>query len=249
MKAKRQRVESARRSPYFASSPCTSGKSRGRKIRNKKQSPVLTPSTPTNADEYLDAVVSGPVTSNAKTVASDKKHESSPHFLQAPSSVVGSLASLGPTFFTWTELSPPSLCTWSYRRDANPTNACSDPSKSPTICEFCTVIVQDSIRHFKQCNIFQERYDRTLQGFNQTRRLQRNRNIVAIQEQDNDDKHHHTMCQTCLDVAAQAAEASVRHLCSHGCYLKAFAPCRDWIQLRKTLHDETDMPLGTYESS
>lgn len=49
----------------------------------------------------------------------------------------------------------------------------------------------------------------------------------------------------CFKRAEQHLDQSVRHLCAHRCYMRAFAPCRDWLLLRKTIHEVADATVGT----
>lgn len=42
---------------------------------------------------------------------------------------------------------------------------------------------------------------------------------------------------------AKRLERSVRHLCRHRCYFRAYAPARAWLALRETLQSETCLPI------
>ena len=304
---------------------------------------------------------SPPKTTTTTTTKKTSCSSSSPHFSNSPSSVSGSLATLGPIFLTWTELSPSSICTKtnnkmsSSRRCAcaciqqsssnnnneedhmyhhsqqsgyiqpcssiNPNNSKQQHglTTTPQICEFCQIIIQDAIRHFwNKCHIFDKCYESKMKeyyGFIMAGATTRptaddscisssnlsypNSSTTTSDEDDDNDMNATTLRQqhctielpsrrqvvscsstktttnllreakmqeggsggklllpllslwssSCLEVASIVAEESVRHLCVNGCYLKAYSPCRDWIELRQTIHQHTDVPVGKPQAS
>ena len=265
---------------------------------------------------------SSPTSSKLKAVSSHRAHKrhrsspkrttktSSPHFSDAPSSVLGSLATLGPIFFTWTELSPSSICTnmssrcaevstnrdicqrshRGYIQSYSSITPCNSEQHNSALkrstCEFCQVVIQDAIRHFSnKCDVFDRCYDSKLKEYGYIAtgaRPIREGNVLppdscfssrSCSQSFTSDDPHVTLRQrctiepsrqpsssaatnldgasqgsgklfSCLEVAAIAAEESVRHLCVNGCYLKAYSPCRDWIELRQAIHHHTDVPVG-----
>jgi hypothetical protein len=56
-----------------------------------------------------------------------------------------------------------------------------------------------------------------------------------------------TYDQVCPPLVSRDARilSSVRHLCSYACYLRAFAPVREWHYLRKAVLEYSDKPVGT----
>ena len=284
------------------------------------------------------------------TTTTTKTSCSSPHFSTAPSSVLGSLATLDPIFFTWTELSPSSICTNTNMRSSSRRWCCfactaqlsssnnnneeddqmyhhhsqqsgyniHNPYSSSitsnnatkqqhdftpitsTCCEFCQIIIQDAIRHFwNKCDIFDQCYNSKMKEYGfmitgattrpdtcfSSSNLPYPNSSTTTSDDDDDDPNASTLRQqhctiepqsrrqvvscrsgkttnlheatmkggsggklllllSCLEVAAIAAEESVRHLCANGCYLKAYSPCRDWIEFRHAIHQHTDVPVG-----
>lgn len=49
----------------------------------------------------------------------------------------------------------------------------------------------------------------------------------------------------CCDEAILELQSNVCHLCSHGCYLRAFAPQREWHALRGSVADLSEASPGT----
>jgi hypothetical protein len=54
---------------------------------------------------------------------------------------------------------------------------------------------------------------------------------------------------TCWEKADSSLQNCARHLCQHRCYMRAFAPVREWIALREQVHEETELPLGKRSSA
>lgn len=152
--------------------------------------------------------------------------KSSVFFSRSPSSVHGSVDSLGPLIYTW----------------INTNNSKSDfvggPSCTRTneACTSCPALISQAKRQFSMCPIFQQRQQQGPSSPGE---------FVSAQSPRNDIKNPQQR-RCCVELAGETMELNVRHLCEFGCYLRAFSPCRDWVALRKTLHTRTDQSLGTY---
>jgi hypothetical protein len=90
--------------------------------------------------------------------------------------------------------------------------------QSSLCCSSCEVLVDGAVKHFRSCSIFEENW-RDLSS------------CSGVEE--------------CWKRAELHLDRSVRHLCPHRCYMRAFAPCRDWFSLRKSIHQLTDLSIGT----
>lgn len=89
-------------------------------------------------------------------------------------------------------------------------------------CKCCTAALNDARSHFHSCDLFRSRFD-------------------SYQPEETD-----TASAVCWEKANLRIQYSVRHLCPQKCYLRAFAPVRESLLLRKAVHERTDAPLGTY---
>jgi hypothetical protein len=89
---------------------------------------------------------------------------------------------------------------------------------SSLCCSTCVSIIDNAIGHFRFCSIFQEQW--------------RELSLRSDAEE-------------CWKDAELHLDRSVRHLCSNRCYMRAFAPCRDWLSLRNSIHHLTDLSVGT----
>lgn len=49
---------------------------------------------------------------------------------------------------------------------------------------------------------------------------------------------------SCCDLETLAVVKSVSHICSHACYLRAFAPLRDWHSVRKSVAELSGQSTG-----
>jgi hypothetical protein len=90
---------------------------------------------------------------------------------------------------------------------------------SSVCCSTCVSAIDGAIKHFRSCSVFQEHWrELSLSG-------------------DSDEE--------CWKRAELHLDRSVRHLCSNRCYMRAFAPSRDWLSLRNTIRQLTDHSVGT----
>jgi hypothetical protein len=89
---------------------------------------------------------------------------------------------------------------------------------SSLCCSTCGSVIDGAIKHFRSCSIFQEHW--------------RELSLCSDAEE-------------CWKRAELHLDRSVRHLCPDRCYMRAFAPCRDWLSLRNTIHQLTDLSVGT----
>jgi hypothetical protein len=99
-------------------------------------------------------------------------------------------------------------------------------SKATAFCEACEFVIQNALRHFEGCPTFKKEFHLRL-------KLE-----ICRASTTND--------LPCVHVASSLIEKCVRHLCVQKCFLRAFAPSRDWVALRKTIHELTDEPLGEW---
>ena len=93
-----------------------------------------------------------------------------------------------------------------------------------SLCNPCLKFLHDATRHFVDCPQFRETF-------------------YVQREWTFDDN------TPCLLVVGQVAERCVRHLCANRCYLRAFAPSRDWVAMRKDLAKATTEPIGRVETN
>jgi hypothetical protein len=87
-------------------------------------------------------------------------------------------------------------------------------------CSTCGSVIDGAIKHFRSCSIFQASW----------------KELPVFICNDAED---------CWKRAELHLDRSVRHLCSDRCYMRAFAPCRDWLSLRNSIHQSTDLSVGT----
>jgi hypothetical protein len=89
---------------------------------------------------------------------------------------------------------------------------------SSLCCSTCGSVIDHAVKHFQSCSIFQEHWSEL------------------------------SLCndpEECWKRAELHLDRSVRHLCSDRCYMRAFAPYRDWLSLRNSIHQLTDLSVGT----
>lgn len=115
-----------------------------------------------------------------------------------------------------------SLLFWLTTTKAADVPACrrrKDAPQNSLSCRPCAATIDAAIGPFQCCSIFRERW-------------QEQRSCGSGESE-------------CWKRAENVLDQSLRHLCLHRCYMRAFAPCRDWFLLRKDLHQMTDISLGT----
>lgn len=113
------------------------------------------------------------------------------------------------------------VCTLS---DSDPTQLKCQGQGGIQICSECITFTNDGLSHFYMCDTFRSSYER---------------NICTLQKKIGE------QTLPCWKQADFAIQQSVRHLCPYRCYLRAFAPLREWLALRRHVHALTDFPLGT----
>jgi hypothetical protein len=153
----------------------------------------------------------------------------SAYFLRSPSSVHGSIESLGPLIYTWTTSS---------RSHSDVISSCtrtSATSSSTIICDACQMVLSEALARFSHCPEFQPPLD-------DNKKLA----TTALLVIPRGSKEPQQKSACCVEEIGFLAEHQLRHLCRHGCYLKAFAPSRDWVTLRQTIHRRTDQSMGAY---
>jgi hypothetical protein len=141
---------------------------------------------------------------SAFILATDHRLSESTYFYQSPATAWGSAQSLGSLLHC---LSYTSDCV--SRKDISTGN--------PVPCLTCLSCTQSVIRHFEPCPEFQREW----------RRLSLENDIPGTGGL----LLHHVSCYARL--VEQNVSFAVRHLCSHRCYMRAFAPYRAWYALRK----------------
>ena len=101
-------------------------------------------------------------------------------------------------------------------------DAPSYPCQRSTSCKCSNAVLNDAFSYFHSCDLFRARYDSYPERHGSS-----NKALLA-----------------CWETANSRIQYSARHLCSKRCYLRAFAPVRESLLLRKSVHELTDAPLG-----
>lgn len=158
-----------------------------------------------------------PYFAKTKTLSSPKEsyeRVTSPYFDASPSSAFGAVRSLGPLLLTMTSV--PSLCL----RDVETRN---EEKELETL--------EAAARQFSHCQTFNMML-RDVKG--DSRMQDRVVDVGSVAHSK----------ETDYNVDDQEAEFfinhSVRHLCEHKCYLRAFAPARDWHALRTRVDERAE---------
>jgi hypothetical protein len=99
---------------------------------------------------------------------------------------------------------------------------CHRPKSCSNVCSSCAAVINSSLVHFTPCPEFSK----------------------YIKEHDWI-KPGETL--SCVESTGKIIEKGVRHLCSNRCFLRAFAPSREWVFFRKALHELTDESLSTFD--
>lgn len=136
--------------------------------------------------------------------ASMRSATSSRHFVDAPSSPIGSVYSL-PNFLE--TLIPPNVI-------IEPGDGCS-----------CQRLAQAARAQFAHCPFF---VDKQRGGIRQA-------NAIPSNNEES---------MSCCDRKTLAFQNSVCHLCPHGCFLRAFAPLREWHSLRAAIAEQSSVSPG-----
>jgi len=176
------------------------------------------------ADEEGETTPYSMLTEHAKRSPITLADSTSDYFLHTSSSAYGSVLSLGPLVYTWIS---------SRNYDDIRSNCTRPDSPSANIrdaCDSCLKILRDeALRHFEACPIFRKELEASISNENITvdcpTVIRNNRKL------------------TCVERVGQWVEAhSLRHLCTNQCYLRAFAPSREWMLLRTKVNKIT--PIG-----
>uniref|UniRef100_A0A7S4AAU8 Uncharacterized protein n=1 Tax=Pseudo-nitzschia australis TaxID=44445 RepID=A0A7S4AAU8_9STRA len=167
------------------------------------------------------------LTENTNTQLVALSGATSDYFLCSPSSAYGSVVSLEPLVYTWISRSN--------RQDirSNCSRQISPSASIREVCKACEKILrEDAFLHFEACPIFREELDAYILNHKFTCGTN---NSINVRGKDRK--------PTCVELVGQwAEEKSLRHLCPNQCYLRAFAPSREWMILRKKL--QKLVPIG-----
>lgn len=107
---------------------------------------------------------------------------------------------------------------------------------SSVICNICKVKLSLAIEHFNECSIFRNTIKTLLL------------NEIQLTNSDNDPRNPTTCCRYNI-LIEEYIQYSVRHICSNLCYLRAFAPFREWIQLHQWILNQQLLDDQHYHSN
>ena len=139
----------------------------------------------------------------------------SPFFSSSPTSVQGSVLSLGPLLTSWANDRAGSIC-------------CRKVGLN-SICTPCQNVISEAVRHFEDCEEFRAKYD--------TRTTEPLTAIPFSLGVGNFDG------LSCLEIMSIKMERRVRHLCPKMCYLRAYNPSRDWWALRQVVAQQSNLSV------
>jgi hypothetical protein len=107
-------------------------------------------------------------------------------------------------------------------------------------CTVCYPIIQDSLKHFDDCPIFQQEKQRLRVYF-----------VEFIKRKDEGDNFtNNNVSKSCIEIMNDLIENHttntrlLRHLCSYRCFLRGYSPRRDWMALRQSIHEKTDQSIS-----
>jgi hypothetical protein len=212
----------ATKSPYFATP-------KGTRIKRVVKGPTpkrIVKSDPTKSPYFTECIEIKSHQSSATKREDRRRNESTKgiksqtscrvHNSSSDSIVALSVFSLGPLVYTWCK----SWC----RKDAP---RCERAKHEVAVCFACKDSVAEVLSQFSQCPEFQN--------------LDPEKLFAMAQHQTK----QQPIC-SCIELVGSLIEKQVRHLCQHGCYLRAFAPCREWIALSKDIDEQFDQPAGKF---
>lgn len=153
--------------------------------------------------------------------APPKTHQfasNSPYFLRSPASVHGSYLTLGSVCNAWISGDSFNLTKECLRLLKNRTEDRQADGSAMVVCVVCSEKLAEAVSHFRDCHHFQWHNPRVLGEID----------------------HEKSLEQSCFEIFAPVMEEKVRHLCEDQCYLRAYAPCRDWWSLRQALLNKVD---------
>jgi hypothetical protein len=175
----------------------------------------------------------------------------SPYFLRSPSSVYGSVQSLGPLIYTWCSSGIESRKrshrvaqhTCCQQRQQSTSTSSSPEVEGTGHCSSCQEIVHDALRHFDCCHIFQEQKKKhaslLFRCCCHTKIGHKVKKIIEDTDIDNtrvSSSSSYHCCGCCIERVGYLVENYwVRHICRNQCFLRAFAPSRDWMTLRRSV--------------
>jgi hypothetical protein len=102
---------------------------------------------------------------------------------------------------------------------------------SECFCSKCGPLLEQAACQFSHCEAFQTSLENA-----RTARIASQTGPGAIQDME---RH-------CCEATSIMLEDSVRHLCGHACYLRAFAPAREWHSLRRLIAELSGKPPGRF---
>lgn len=111
----------------------------------------------------------------------------------------------------------------------------------------CNSFTASAIRHFECCFHFRERWDQL--SWTKQRKDTNDSNAKSASEDSQqtvgalpDGGNVNTFY--CWELAEERLQKAVQHLCPHRCFMRAYAPYRDWFSLRKILvHEHTSASI------
>jgi hypothetical protein len=167
-----------------------------------------------------------------RQVVTCSPYSESPYFVKSASSSWGSVESLGPLLFTLEGADVETL-----------TTKCE---KNPEACKVCTACIASATLHFICCPEFRDRWNQNRPGSSSWRVVDRDVHMQSPPSLDapSYDKPpvgtagNSNCCRCCWEIAEERLQYSARHLCRYRCYMRAYAPYRDWFALRKALIQE-----------
>jgi transcription elongation factor Elf1 len=189
--------------------------------------PKIAPETKIVENEEDQTLVYSLFTQNTSNASVDVNGVTSNYFLRSPSSAHGSVRSLGPLVYTWIG---GSNCD-DIRSNCLRQISSSDRNGKP--CDACfKILIEDAFRHFRDCPVFRQELD----AYNMN--AEHNAGYYSAHVGGT---HHQTT--TCVELVGRwAEERALRHICTTQCFLRVFAPSREWMILRKNLKNLT--PIG-----
>ena len=102
-------------------------------------------------------------------------------------------------------------------------NYCSNDDDDPAACSSSSSIEEEACRPFQTCRYFQQAWDDESSAKNDA--------MTELLKSGTDDDDNDAR-------AVARMHRCVRHLCAQRCYMRAYAPCREWYALRQKLRNE-----------
>eukprot|EP00980_Cylindrotheca_fusiformis_P005905 scaffold1242_cov123-Cylindrotheca_fusiformis.AAC.14 len=118
----------------------------------------------------------------------------------------------------------PLVYTWTPNNMTAATVFCQRSISCSRVCSSCAPVVSSSLTRFHRCPLFSKYIDEN-------------------------DWIEMGKPLSCAEIMGKVIEKGVRHLCTNGCFLAAYAPSREWVFFRKTLRNISDEPLDGLLSS